>query len=132
MKPFLIYSAAAAAGPVMVDVLGYQLPLLSAGLSVLGVVLATIISPPPALSMLQRVALTALLILLMLGIVISDPARSPVMTTCWAIGIGYTGLPIIEAIGRWVRGRTTEITGGEPTGDAPNSEHDPVLEDPKA
>jgi hypothetical protein len=126
VKPFLIYAAAAAAGPVMVDVLGYQLPLLSAGLSVLGVVLATIISPPPALSMLQRVALTGLLVLLMLALVISDPARSPIMNTCWAIGIGYTGLPIIEAIGRWVRGRTGDLTG-EPS----SPEHDPDLEDPK-
>lgn len=125
-KPALIYAVAATTGPMTVDLLGYQLPLLSAGLSVLGVVLATVISPPPALSMLQRVALTALLVVLMLALVISDPARSPIMSTCWAIGIGYTGLPIIEAIGRWVRGRTGELTG-----EAQTSANDPALEDPK-
>jgi hypothetical protein len=128
-KPFLIYAAAASAGPVMVDVLGYDVPVLSAGLSVVGVVLATVIAPPPALSMVQRVALTALLVILMLALVISDPTRSPVMSTCWAIGIGYTGLPIIQSISTIIRGRTAELTG-DSSGAIPDT-FDPDLEDPK-
>ncbi|MFN3749246.1 MAG: hypothetical protein ACK4SJ_11225 [Sphingorhabdus sp.] len=111
MKPFVIYAVAPAIGPVMVNVLGYDVPVLSAGLSVLGVVLASIIAPPPALTVIQRFALTTLLVLLMLALVISDPARSPIMSTCWAIGIGYTGLPIIKAISDRIVGRSGELTG---------------------
>lgn len=125
-KPFLIYAIAASAGPVVVNVLGYDVPVLSAGLSVVGVVLATVIAPPPALSMVRRVALTILLVLLMLALVISDPSRSPIMSTCWAIGIGYTGLPIIETIAKAIRGRTAELSG-----DTAFSNTDPDLEDPK-
>lgn len=130
-KPLLIYAAAAAsAGPVMVDVLGYDVPVLSAGLSVIGVVLATIIAPPPELSMVQRVALTALLVILMLALVISDPSRSPVMSTCWAIGIGYTGLPIIQSISTLIRGRTAELTC-DALGRTAETPIDPDLEDLK-
>lgn len=131
MKFSLIYAAAASAGPVVVNVLGYDVPVLSAGLSVVGVVLATVIAPPPALSMVRRVALTILLALLMLAVVISDPTRSPIMSTCWAIGIGYTGLPIIETIAKAIRGRANELTGAELSGDTPFPNTDPDLEDLK-
>jgi hypothetical protein len=130
VKPFLIYAAAASAGPVMVDVLGYDVSVFSAGLSIIGVVLATVIAPPPALSMVQRVALTALLVILMLALVISDPSRSPLMSTCWAIGIGYTGLPIIQSISTAIRGRTAELTG-DAIPDATEPPFDPDLEDLK-
>lgn len=130
MKFTLIYAAAASVGPVMVDVLGYDVPVLSAGLSVVGVVLATVIAPPPALSMAQRAALTVLLAILMLALVISDPTRSPIMSTCWAIGIGYTGLPIIQSISTLIRGRTAELTG-DAIPDFGETHFDPDLEDPK-
>lgn len=111
MKPYLIYAAAAAVGPVTVDVLGYDLPVLSAIISVLGVVLASMIAPPPPLTLVKKLALTALLVLLMLALVISDPARSPLLSTAWAIGIGYTGLPIIQAISDRIFARSGELTG---------------------
>ncbi len=93
-------AAAAASGPVMVNLLGYQVPALAALLSVAGVILASLIAPPPPrpLARWQMAALVALLCLLVLGLVISDPDRSLVVSTCWAIGIGYTGLPLIQAI----------------------------------
>lgn len=111
MKPYLIYAAAAAVGPVTIDVLGYDLPVLSAIISVLGVVLASMIAPPPPFSWPKKIALTALLVLLMLALVISDPTRSPLLSTAWAIGIGYTGLPIIQAISDRIFARTADLTG---------------------
>lgn len=110
MKPYAIYIAAASAGPVTIDVLGYDLPVLSAIISVLGVVLASMIAPPPPLSLVKKIALTALLVILMLALVISDPTRSPLLSTAWAIGIGYTGLPIIQAISDRIFNRSGELT----------------------
>lgn len=111
MKPYLIYMAAAAIGPVTIDVLGYDLPVLSAIISTLGVVLASLIAPPPPLSLVKKIALICLLVLLMLALVISDPTRSPLLSTAWAIGIGYTGLPIIQAISDRIFQRNGELTG---------------------
>ena len=95
LLPFL---AAASIGPVMVNVLGYDVPVLSALLSVAGVILASLIAKPPPLKWWQRAALIGLLCILVLALVISDPTRSLMVSTCWAIGIGYSGLPIIQAI----------------------------------
>ncbi len=89
---------AATAGPVMINVLGYDVPALAALLSLAGVILASMIAPPPPLGRTQKIALTALLCILVLGLVINDPGRSLIVSTCWAIGIGYSGLPIIQAI----------------------------------
>ncbi len=107
MKPFAILTAGALAGPVTIELLGYHVPVLSAALSLAGVVLASLIAPPPTrpLSIIQRVALVALLSILMLAIVITDPERSILMTTCWAIGLGYAGLPIIAKIRNAILGR---------------------------
>lgn len=121
MKPYLIYMVAAAAGPVTIDVLGYEMPLLSAIISTLGVILASLIAPPPPLSMVKKVALTCLLVILMLALVISDPTRSPLLSTAWAIGIGYTGLPIIQTISDRIFNRSSLLTSGI---DLPNDSHE--------
>jgi hypothetical protein len=111
VKPFVILTAGALAGPVTVELLGYHVPVLSAALSLIGVILASMIAPPPVrpLSAVQRVALVALLSILMLAIVITDPSRSILMTTCWAIGLGYAGLPIIAKIRNAILGRADEL-----------------------
>ncbi len=93
-------AAAAASGPVMINILGYNVPALAALLSIAGVILASMIAPPPTrrLSRVQKGALVALLCIFVLGLLISDPNRSLIVSTCWAIGVGYAGLPIIQAI----------------------------------
>ncbi len=105
--------ASAAAAPVTIGLLGYDVPVLAAIASLIAVVLASMIAPPPPrpLKLPQRVALIGLLCLLMLGLVIADPERSILLTTCWAIGIGFTGLPLIEEIQRRIFARTGELTG---------------------
>jgi len=106
-------AAAAASGPVMVNLLGYPVPVLAALLSVLGVILASLIAPPPPrpLARWQMVALVTLLCILVVGLVITDPDRSLVVSTCWAIGIGYTGLPIIQAIQERIFPRVADLAG---------------------
>lgn len=93
-------AAAAASGPVMINVLGYDVPVLAAILSMAGVILASLIAPPPSrkLTQFQTIALVLLLCILVLGLVIANPTRSLLVSTCWAIAIGYAGLPIIQAI----------------------------------
>lgn len=118
-------AAAAATGPVMVNLLGYQIPALAALLSVAGVILASLIAPPPPrpLSRWQMVALITLLCLLVLGLVISDPERSLVVSTCWAIGIGYTGLPLIQAIQERIFPRAADLAGEPSDAGADLHEH---------
>lgn len=110
--------AAATAGPVMVNVLGYDVPVLAALFSLAGVTLASLIAPPPPLVRWQKVALIALLCLLVLVLVISDPERSLIVSTCWAIGIGYTGLPIIQAIQDRIFPRVADLAAAPPSGDS--------------
>lgn len=105
--------AAPAVGPVVISLLGYDVPILAAALSLIGVVLASLIAPPPprALNNVQHVALVGLLCIITLALVISDPARNLIVSTCWAIGIGYTGLPIIHEIQRRIFARASDLTG---------------------
>jgi len=106
-------AAAAVSGPVMINVLGYDVPALAAILSIAGVILASLISPPPSrqLTRMQTTALVALLCILVLGLVISDPHRSLLVSTCWAIAIGYAGLPIIQAIRDRIFPQVADIAG---------------------
>lgn len=118
-------AAAAAAGPVMINVLGYDVPVLAAILSIAGVILASMIAPPPArhLNRWQAGALVALLCILVLGLVISDPQRSLLVSTCWAIAIGYAGLPIIQAIRDRIFPQVADLaTGARPTAGDKSSE----------
>lgn len=103
MKTTSLYFAAAAAAPTMINVLGYDLPVLASILSVICVVLASFIAPAPKMSLVKRGALVALLVILLLALAISDPLRNPLIATCWATGIGYSGLPIIEKISARVK-----------------------------
>ena len=112
--PFLTL-AAGASGPITLNLLGHEMPVLAALLSIAGVVLASIIAPPPPLGTVKRVALVALLCVLMLALILSDPKRSLIVSICWAIGIGYTGLPIIEEIRRRMFDRAGELTGSAPS-----------------
>lgn len=102
----------AATGPVMIGLLGYNVPVLAALTSVAGVILASFLAPPPPnYSTVKRIALGLLLCVLMVALVLADPQRSLLVTTCWAIGIGYSGLPVIEAIHRAVVSRSNDLLG---------------------
>lgn len=93
-------AAASAASPLLIDVLGYQVPVLAAGLSVCAVVLAGFIAPPPErkLSKGQHAALIVLLCILVLALALTDPSRDLMLSVCWSVGLGYSGLPVVQAI----------------------------------
>lgn len=118
-------AAAAASGPVLVNVLGYPFPALAALFSVAGVILASLIAPPPprALSRGQTAALVTLLCILVVALAATDPHRSLVVSTCWAIGIGYTGLPLIQSIQERIL-RAVDLTDSSDTPDSGADTHD--------
>jgi hypothetical protein len=112
MLKTVVVAAAPAIGPVVVAVLGYNVPILSAVLALVGVVLAAMLAPPPPrpLTVIQRIALMLLLAILAVSLAIGGTS-SPVVSLCWAIGIGYSGLPIIAEIQQIVFSRTAQLVG---------------------
>lgn len=120
-------AGAATAGPVVINLLGYDVPVLAAILSIAGVILASLIAPPPArqLTRWQGIALVALLCILVLGLVISDPNRSLLVSTCWAIAIGYAGLPIIQAIRDRIFPQVADLAGGQASSTGDSSSEQP-------
>ena len=109
--------AVAAVGPVMINILGYDVPVLASLISVICVALASLIAPPPPLGRVQKILLIALLCVFVVALAISDPTRSLIVSTCWAIGIGYTGLPIIQAIQSRIFPNVAALSGGLPESD---------------
>jgi hypothetical protein len=109
-------SAAAAApafGPAIIQVFGADVPILALSLSVLGLILARKIAPPPArkLTTGQEVALTTLLVIVLVVIVTGQFTGSPLgvgMAVVWSIGLGFSGLLVVEFFG----GRTMAALKG--------------------
>jgi hypothetical protein len=111
-----VVALSASSGPVVVKVLGYDVPVLAAGVSVVVVILASLLdksAPTRSLSNVEHAALITILCILMVALVITDPTRSLVMSTAWAVGVGYTGLPIIQAIRNRVFPQAGNLAGGE-------------------
>ena len=125
----LAASAAPAAGPTVIALLGYDVPVLSALFGVLGVVLSLELAPPPPrpLSTGQRWALRIVLTIFTLALIIYDQ-KDPLTALGWAIGLGFSGYTAIELIGSLVPERLRELMhtvfGGPkaptaPTNDSP-------------
>ncbi len=99
MKPSLLLMAAST-GPVVIDVLGYDLPVLSVGTAVIGVILAYILAPRSAraASTGLSVALVSLFILILIAAEIAFK-HTPLIALGWAIGLGYSGRVVLEEFG---------------------------------
>jgi hypothetical protein len=121
--------AAPVAGPTVISLLGYDLPILSAVFAVLGVVLSLALAPPPArrLSRVQKWALRIVLVLITLALVIYDQ-KSPLISLGWAIGLGFSGYTVIELLGAMIPEKLRSVFGAS-IPDEPSS-HD-SLEEPK-
>lgn len=108
----LVASVAAlpASGPIIVQLLGYDVPVLSALVGVAGVVLALDLAPPPPrrLSKRQKWALRILAILLILTLVIYDQ-KNPFITLGWAIGLGFSAYTVIELLGALIPERLRRL-----------------------
>lgn len=108
--PLSLAATLPATGPVIVQLLGYDVPVLSAVVGVVGVVLALDLAPPPPrrLNRRQKWALRVLAILLILCLVIYDQ-KNPFITLGWAIGLGFSAYTVVELLGALVPERLKRI-----------------------
>ena len=99
--------AAPTFGPAIVTVLGVDVPVLAVALSVVALLLARAIAPPPLrkLNARQELALTMLLLIILFLIVTgemplieTDPLGAG-MAVMWGVGLGFSGLLAIEFFG---------------------------------
>jgi hypothetical protein len=93
-------------GPAAVQLLGYDVPLMSALFGVLGVVLARRVAPiDPAAERLGaagNAALTTLLALGVLAFIIAGEKR-PIVALGWAVGLGYSGIAFVALVAEAVK-----------------------------
>lgn len=106
-------------GPAVVTLLGLDIPIMALMLSVLGLVLARKVAPPSRrkLTPVQERCLTALLALLLLLIVtgqIGGKRLGVGMGLIWGIGLGTSGLLVIEFFGEYVMNLLYAIFGRQP------------------
>ena len=88
------------AGPTVISLLGYDLPVLSALLACVGAILTLAVAPAPArrFHAAQKWALRILLVLIALALVIHDQ-KTPLIALGWGIGLGFSGYTVIELLG---------------------------------
>lgn len=89
----------------MVSLFGVDVPVLALSLSIGGLLMSRAIAPPPLrkLSKRQEIALTFLLLILLFLIVTGslgggEPLGAG-MATIWGIGLGFSGLLVVEFFG---------------------------------
>lgn len=105
MKGAAAAVAAPAFGPAIITLFGVQIPVLALFLSILGLLLARAIAPPPLrkLSRKQEIALTTLLVIILFVIVTgqlldTEPLGAG-LAVIWGVGLGFSGLLVIEFFG---------------------------------
>ena len=117
-------SAAALApafGPAVVTLFGIDVPILALALSVGGLILARMIAPPPLrkLSGRQEVALTVLLLIILFLIVtgqmpfLGGRPLGAGMAVIWGVGLGFSGLLVVEFFGQRVLAMLRAAFNGE-------------------
>lgn len=111
-------AAAPTLGPAIITIFGQDVPVLALGLSVCGLILARMIAPPPLrkLSGMQEVALTCLLLIVLFLIVTgqlfgSGEPMGAGMAVIWSVGLGFSGLLVIEFFGQRVMAMLRVIFG---------------------
>lgn len=102
-------AATPAFGPVSISVFGTHVPILPFIVSLLALLLSRMIAPPSprALSTWENVALTSLLCIILFLAVTGEITGTPLkvgMAVVWAIGLGFSGLLIVETLAERVRG----------------------------
>lgn len=108
MKVATTGAAAAAAptfGPAIVTLLGVDVPVFALTLSVIGLLMARSIAPPPLrkLTGRQEAALTVLLLIILFLLVTGEMTGGPPLgggtSVALGIGLGFSGLLVIEFFG---------------------------------
>jgi hypothetical protein len=106
--------AAPSIGPAIVTVFGIHVPVMALALSVAGLILARVVAPPPLrkLTIVQEVCLTLLvLFLIVTGEIGSGSPLGPGFAAVWGIGLGFSGLLVIEFFGDRVIGMLRVMFG---------------------
>jgi len=111
VQPSAVNAIAVAAtpsfGPAIVTIAGLDVPVMAFGLSVLGLMLARQVAPSSRrkLSRVQEWCLTGLLVLILLMVVTGKIGSKPLgvgMGLVWGIGLGMSGLLVVEFFGEYV------------------------------
>jgi hypothetical protein len=115
-------TAAPSLGPAVVTVLGTDVPILALFLSCGGLLLARVIAPPPLrkLSRLQHWSLTTLLLIVLFLIVTGQFTGQPLepgMAVVWGIGLGFSGLVVVELFADRVISMLKVLFGGTANAD---------------
>lgn len=121
MKSAVAASAAPTFGPAIVVLFGINVPVVGLGLSILGLLLARLIAPPPLrkLNGRQEIALTILLVIVLFLIVTGqlfgggEPLGAG-MAVIWGVGLGFSGLLAIEFFGERVMAMLRAAMGTHP------------------
>lgn len=106
-------------GPAIVTIFGIDVPIMALFLSVAGLVLSRVVAPPPLrkLTALQEVSLTMLLLVVLFLIVTGEiGGGEPLgagMATVWGIGLGFSGLLVVEFFGDRVLAMLRAMFGKE-------------------
>lgn len=112
--------AAPVVGPAIITLFGLNVPVLAFVLSIAGLLLARFIAPAPVrkLNRVQETALTFLLMILLLLIVtgrFGGGMMGEGMAVVWGIGLGFSGLIVIETIGTRVLAALQALLTGRST-----------------
>lgn len=128
MKAGLVLTLAAASptfGPAIVTIFGVDVPILALGLSCVGLLFARTLTPAPLrkLDKRQEIALTILLLIVLFLIVTGqigdgEPLGGG-MATVWGIGLGFSGLMVIEFFGERVMSILRALFGVKDNGNQP-------------
>jgi hypothetical protein len=94
-------------GPAIVTIAGLDIPIMAFGLSVMGLMLARQVAPSARrkLTKFQEWCLTGLLAMLLFGIVTGQIGGKQLgvgMGLVWGIGLGMSGLLVVEFFGEYV------------------------------
>lgn len=112
-------------GPAIVTIFGVDVPVLALGLSCVGLLFARTLTPVPLrkLDRRQELALTILLLIVLFLIVTGQIGTGePLgggMATVWGIGLGFSGLMVIEFFGERVMSILRAIFGVKDSGNEP-------------
>ncbi len=104
----LAAASAPSIGPAIVTIFGVDVPPLALAISGLGLLFARAIAPPPLrkLSRKQEISLTALLLAILFLIVTGQMWGGEPMgggiAMVWGIGLGFSGLLVVEFFGERV------------------------------
>lgn len=99
-------------GPAVITVFGQDVPVLALGLSIMALLLARWVAPPPLrkLTREQQIALTLLLLIFLFLVVTGNMpligTGEPIgvgMAVVWGAGLGFSGLFAVEMMGERVR-----------------------------